>query len=138
MCETVVPFGLSPPLEPSLPWEPCRPGNKQSFVSTDPQCPAARLQTSTPVLIENRRRGVCRGGRASFSRIHLCFHHCPSKQAQSGRVLWCSGDHRIIIFFTNILSAPTLSTKHSGYLCRRFMLWHRFMLIKLMHSLELL
>lgn len=31
------------PLELSLPWEPCGPGNKQSFVRADPLCPAARL-----------------------------------------------------------------------------------------------
>lgn len=65
------------PLEPSLPWEPCRPGNKQSFVSTDPLCPAARLQTSTPVLIGNHRRGSHSSqGRGGGSSARL-FSHPP-------------------------------------------------------------
>lgn len=46
------------PLEPCLPREPFRPGNKQAFVSTDPLCPAARLQTSTPLLMGNHRHRV--------------------------------------------------------------------------------
>ena len=79
------------PLEPCLPREPCRPGNKQSFVSTDPLCPAARLRTSTPVLMGNHRQGVhscpARGRALLASHIHLCFHHCPSKQGQAGKVL---------------------------------------------------
>lgn len=33
------------PLEPSLPWELCRPGNKQSFVSTVPSSQTANLHS---------------------------------------------------------------------------------------------
>lgn len=79
------------PLEPSLPWEPCRPGNKQSFVSTDPLCPAARLQTSTPVLIGNHRKGVRSSwGRGAFSHPPV-LSSLPIKTStvrQGAVVLW--------------------------------------------------
>lgn len=123
------------PLEPSLPWEPCRPGNKQSFVSTDPLCPAARLQTSTPVLIGNHRQGVHSSqGRGSFlaSTCAFIIAH-QNKHRQAG----CPGDHQIKSFFTNILLALTLNTVHLGYINWWFILWHGFVLIKPVHSLEL-
>ena len=100
------------PLEPSLPWEPCRPGNKQSFVSTDPLCPAARLQTSTPALIGNHRRGVRSGG--SFLASTCAFIIAPSKQAKAGRELRCSGDHWIKSFFTNVPMAQTLCEQNAS------------------------
>lgn len=65
-------FVFVSPLEPSLPWELCRPGNKQSFVSTDPLCPAARLQTFTPALIGNRRREVGGSWRKGASLTSTC------------------------------------------------------------------
>lgn len=68
-----------------------QPGNKQSFVSTDPLCPAARLQASTPVLIGNHRRRVCSSrGRGAFSHPPV-LSSSPIKTATARQryvVLW--------------------------------------------------
>lgn len=94
------------PLEPSLPWEPCRPGNKQSFVSTDPLFPAARLQTSTPVLIGKRRWEVRSRGSFLTSTCAFIIAH-QNKHRKAG----CCGTlvtAESKAFFTNILLAQTL------------------------------
>lgn len=124
------------PLEPSLPWEPCRPGNKQSFVSTDPLCPAARLQTSTPVLIGNHRRGV-RGsrGRGSFlaSTCAFIIAH-QNKHSQAGV---CG---TLVTTESKAFSPPTSSwhQRSAQYIWDTwFILWHGFVLIKPVHSPQL-
>lgn len=136
VCETVVPFCLSPPLEPSLPWEPCRPGNKQSFESTVTTVPSS--QTANLHSCANRKpqmRSPCRqrkerGGVLASTCAFIIAHQ--NKHRQAG-VLRCSGDQQIKSFFSN----HPHGSKTTENLSCWFIWWHRFVLIKPMHSLEL-
>lgn len=115
------------PLEPCLPREPFRPGNKQAFVNTDPLCLAARQQTSPPMLMENidTESTAAQGWRVSgFYCIHLHFDYRPSKQGQADRVLTAAMWYRqtanskcifflLIIFSFTGIHIPQCSTMYT-------------------------